>query len=69
LQYTAWILDLFNSAFSNTYFERLADGKFKTAKKMWREAVTAYFEFPSHNFFYTNLEELPNPEDSQLPVR
>jgi hypothetical protein len=41
---------LFSSAFLNAYFERVADGKFKTAKKVWRGAVTAYYEFPSLNF-------------------
>jgi len=47
LQYGAWILDLFSNAFSKTYFERVADGKFKTAKKICRGAVT---EYPSQNF-------------------
>lgn len=55
----AWILDLFNSTFSNAYFERLAVGKFKTAKKIWREAVTAYFEFPSQNFFVRTWKSYP----------
>jgi hypothetical protein len=68
LQYGAWILDLFSSAFSNTYFERVADSKFKTAKKIWTEAVTAYYEYPSQNFL-CEPEKLRNPENTLLPVR
>jgi hypothetical protein len=53
------MLDLLNSAFLSAYFERLADGKCKSAKKIWREAVTAYFEFPSQNLFIRTWESYP----------
>jgi hypothetical protein len=59
LQYNAWILDLFNSAFRKHISKDRQMANSKLQRKYRGKQFTAYFEFPSQNFFVRTWKSYP----------